>query len=115
MKKKNKKTICFDLDGTLCTQCNGVYNKAKPIRNAIQKVNKLYDNGNRIIIYTARYMGRTNGNIKAVYKMGYKKTLKQLKKWNVSFHYLIMGKPSCDLFVDDKAFGYSKKWISKKF
>ena len=34
----------------------------------------------------------------------------QLKKWKVKFHKLIMGKPSYDLFIDDKAYGFKKNW-----
>ena len=54
-------------------------------------------------------MGRNNDNIKLAYKEGYKMTFKQLKKWNLKFHKLLMGKPSFDLFVDDRALGYKKK------
>ena len=44
------KTYCFDLDGTLCTLTDGKYEKAQPIIDRIQKVNKLYDEKNTIII-----------------------------------------------------------------
>jgi hypothetical protein len=29
-------------------------------------------------------------------------TYNQLKKWNVKYHSLIMGKPSGDIYIDDK-------------
>lgn len=53
-----EKIYCFDLDGTLCTNEKGKYKKVKPLKDRIEKVNKLYDEGNKIIILTAR--GNTN-------------------------------------------------------
>ena len=46
-------------------------------------------------------------------KRGYKFTLNQLVKWNVKFNKLIMGKPSYDIFIDDKAFGFKKTGVLK--
>ena len=37
-------------------------------------------------------------------------TIKQLKKWKVKYHKLIFGKPSLDLFVDDKALFFKDNW-----
>lgn len=37
-------------------------------------------------------------------------TIKFLKKNDIHYHELIMGKPSYDLFVDDKALFYKKNW-----
>ena len=58
-------------------------------------------------------MGRTNGNVEKVNKIGYKFTFSQLKKWGVNFHTLILGKPSYDLLVDDKAYNYDDSWKKK--
>ena len=113
--KKNKKVICVDLDGTLCSISKGDYFKAKPKIKAIKKVNNLYMKGNKIIIFTARFMGRNNDSISKAKKAGHSLTLKQLKKWKLKFHKLIMGKPSYDILIDDKAFGYSKRWYYKNF
>lgn len=115
MKKINKKIICFDLDGTLCSFTKGKYSKAKPNIKAISKVNKLYAEGHRIIIFTSRFMGRNNENISKAKKQGFKLTLNQLRKWDIKFHKLIMGKPSYDILIDDKAFRYKKFWIKKIF
>ena len=51
MKLKNKikiKTLCFDLDNTICVTKNNLYKKSKPIKQAIEIVNKLYNEGNII-------------------------------------------------------------------
>ena len=108
--KKLKKIICFDLDNVLCKTKNKDYKNAKPIKNNIIKVNELFKKGHVIKIFTARYMGRNNENILAAKKQGYKMTYSQLKKWGVSFHKLLFGKPSFDLFIDDKSIYFKKKW-----
>ena len=113
MLKKKIKTYAFDIDGVICNTIDGNYPKSKPNKNAIKKINKLYDNGNRVIIYTARYMGRTNNNTEKANHLGYQKTFQQLKSWGLNFHDLFMGKPSFDILIDDKAFNYDESWIEK--
>ena len=57
------KRFCFDIDGTICTNTWGKYEEAEPYFDRIESVNNLYDNGYHIIYFTARGMGRFNGNI----------------------------------------------------
>lgn len=109
----NKKIICFDLDNTLCKTKGNFYKNSKPIKNKIILVNKLYDKGYIIKIFTARFMGRSNESITLAKKKGYKFTKKQLDKWSLKYHYLIFGKPSYDLFIDDKNLGFQKNWDKK--
>jgi hypothetical protein len=73
-------------------------------------INALYEEGNTIIIYTSRFMGRNKNDIIKTHKEGYEFTLKQLASWGVKFHELIMGKPRYDLLVDDRAIFYKKNW-----
>ena len=81
------KTICFDIDNVICkTNSKKNYLKSKPIKKNIKVINKLYDKGFKIILFTARYMGRCNGNIAEVKKRIKPLTLKQLKKWKVKYH-----------------------------
>ena len=47
---------CFDIDGTLCTT-NCHYKDAKPFTNVIDKVNKLYEDGHEITLFTSRGSG----------------------------------------------------------
>ena len=56
-------------------------------------------------------MGRNNENVTKAKKQGYQFTIKQLKKWGVKYNEIIFGKPSYDIFVDDKAYGFKKNWI----
>tara|TARA_B100000242_G_C43037158_1_gene483571 strand:- start:1333 stop:1677 length:345 start_codon:yes stop_codon:yes gene_type:complete len=107
-----KKVLCFDLDNVICKTKKNNYKTSRPIKKNIKKINTLYDNGFVIKIFTARYMGRNNDNRLKAYRMGYKLTKFQLRKWKVKFHKLIFGKPSYDLFVDDKAIFFKKNWIN---
>ena len=85
---------CFDVDGVICTNTDGAYEKAEPFPEIIDKINGLYEAGHKIIFYTAR--GYTTGiNWNGL-------TKKQLEDWGVRYHELIMGKPYADFYIDDK-------------
>ena len=73
---------------------NRNYFNAQPIKENIDKINKLYDEGNTIVYWTARG-SRTKIN-------WYDLTKKQLDEWGVKYHELFVDKPYYDLFIDDK-------------
>ena len=105
------KTICFDNDNVICkTNATKDYSKSIPIKKNIKVINQAYRKGFNIILYTARYMGRCNGNLARVKKQIKPLTLKQLKKWGVKYHKIHFGKPSFDLFIDDKSIFFRKDW-----
>jgi len=90
----------FDIDGTICTNTDGEYERAKPFGDVIDKINHLYEAGNTIKMMTAR--GATTGIDWASF------TTTQLELWGVKYHELIMNqKPYGDVFVDDKAINVS--------
>lgn len=93
-------TYCFDLDGTLCkTQHSSdghCYLDAEPITERINAVNKLYDQGNIIIIETCRGCGSGVN--------WFQDTVRQLTSWGLKFHTVRTGvKFAADYYVDDKA------------
>lgn len=95
MEGRQPKVIYVDIDGTICT-ISKPYSEALPISEHILKINKLYDEGNTIIYYTAR-----GGITKVDYT---ELTKQQLKDWGCKFHELRMNhKPSYDLFICDKS------------
>jgi|TARA_E500000305_G_C3831666_1_gene147626 hypothetical protein len=95
-------TYVFDIDGTLCTVTPSEYECADPIQHRIEQVNRLYDEGHTIVCYTARGMGRYNNNALLATQEFYELTASQLKTWGVKYHHLVLGKPSGDIYVDDK-------------
>jgi capsule biosynthesis phosphatase len=92
----------FDIDNTICETVNSDYKNSIPIKERIDSINELYENGHTIIFNTARGMGRTRDNILLVYEMFFEMTKNQLDSWGVKYDKLFMGKPSGDIYVDDK-------------
>ena len=95
MEGRQPKIIYVDIDGTICTLVKD-YNLAEPIQEHIEKINKLFDEGNQIVYYTARGQ-KTKKDWGEL-------TLKQLKEWGCKFHELKMNhKPHYDLLICDKS------------
>ena len=91
---KQIKTFVIDIDGTICTNTEGEYEKAKPYKERIKTINKLYDEGHKIIMLTARgYTTKINWEFF---------TRDQLKNWGLKFHELILNKPFGHFYIDDK-------------
>jgi len=101
---------CFDLDNTLCLTEGKDYPNCKPFEDRIKIVNKLYDEGHEITIYTARGMGKFKGNTELVYKEYYDLTKNQILNWGIKHHVLLLGKLSYDHFICDKAYN-SEDWF----
>jgi|TARA_R110002020_G_C15822171_1_gene733265 hypothetical protein len=95
-------TYVFDIDGTICYTNGGDYEESVPRRDRIEKINKLYEEGNRIIFHTARGMGRSNNCISFAIESYREFTENQLEEWGVKYHALFLGKPSGDIYIDDK-------------
>ena len=93
---------CFDIDGTVCNNTWGKYEEAVPIGDRISVVNRLYDEGNHIIYFTARGMGTCKGDPLKAHEMWYNFTLRQLESWGCKFNELRLGKPEADYYIDDK-------------
>jgi len=89
------KVFCFDIDGVIASITpNAEYSIAMPIKENIKIINKLFDNKNKIILFTAR--GSKTG-------IDWQETTEnQMKEWGVKYNELKFGKPSADYYVDDK-------------
>ena len=95
--------LYIDIDGTICKTDGEKYEKAHPIRNRIDRVNRLYRDGNEIVFWTARGSGSGNDWRKV--------TEKQLQDWGVLYHELHFGKPVFDKLIDDRAVGC--EWLDE--
>ena len=111
--KFKTKCYCFDLDNVICTTNKNYYQKSKPKKNVIKKINSLYEIGHKIIIFTARGMTTYKENKNLINKNLRPLTKNQLKCWGLKYHKLIMCKPSYDVYIDDKNFSYQKDWYKK--
>jgi CMP-N-acetylneuraminic acid synthetase len=91
----SKLTVCIDIGGVIAEKNReNNYAIAKPIRSSIQTVNRLYDDGHRIILFTARGSA-TNTDWMSL-------TQKQLSDWGVRYTELRFGKPAADIYIDDR-------------
>jgi hypothetical protein len=85
----------FDIDNTLVTTNNSDYEHSVPIQYRIDRVNRLFDDGHTIYLFTAR--GMASG------RDLYDFTANQMQQFGIKYHQLIMGKPNVDVIIDDKA------------
>lgn len=95
---------CFDLDNTLLYTEGTDYKNSKPIQKAIDKVNKLYNEGHTIKIFTAR------GSRSGIDWRDFTKI--QLIYYGIKYHEVILGKPHADIFIDDKGINV-RDWINE--
>lgn len=92
---KGGKIFVFDIDGVIAQSRKDLsYGEAEPVQKMIAIINRLYDMGNRIVLFTAR------GYVTGI--DWYETTKKQMDDWGVKYHELHMGKPNADYYVDDK-------------
>ena len=94
--------IYVDIDDTIAdydiNDSKTDFHKARPISINIDKINKLYDEGNRIVYYTAR--ASVNKEKREEFTT---LTKKQLTLWGAKHHELSVGdKPAYDLLICDK-------------
>ena len=83
-------TYAVDIDGTLCEENNEwwKYRFAVPIFENIEAINKLYQNGEKIVLYTARF------------EEDREVTTQWLKTHGVKYHRIIFDKFRADVYVD---------------
>ena len=103
----NQKVALVDIDETICFYPGKrQYNLAEPNQENIATINKLYDEGWKIIYWTARGGSERSKKAGNCY---YGFTYQQLQRWGCKFHELSTGskgdyiKPPSDLIIDDKA------------
>ena len=61
------KTVVFDIDETILTTKYRDYVNSEPIKPVVEKMEILKQHGWKIVLHTARGMGRSEGNIEDVY------------------------------------------------
>jgi len=93
--------VYVDIDETICDTPNNPrdYEMSVPRKDIIKKVNKLYDDGNTVVYWTAR------GGVSKIDWSDL--TISQLKSWGAKYTELRLDKPPYDVFYDDKAMDIS--------
>ena len=76
-------------------------------------INSLYKSGHTIILHTARKMETFKGNVRLARKSIEAKTKTQLEYFGIMYHEIYFGKPSADIYIDDK--GVNVLNIKRKF
>ena len=101
------KTYIIDIDGTICHHEDETasFEHGQPIKERIEFFNKLYDDGNTIIYWTARgaWSGKDHSEL----------TKKQLDEWGVKRTELRMNKPAYDYWIDDRAFNADSYFVDR--
>lgn len=93
---------CIDIDDTICHSIEDDYAQSVPCAEAVSKINKLYDDGHTIKLFTGR--GSWDNSDWGAF------TENQLQSWGVKYHELLFHKPYADVFIDDKAIN-SRDWL----
>jgi len=101
MSNKHWKRIVLDLDDTLCYPVNRDFENAAPNTKLISKVNKLFDEGWGIDIFTARGSISCASREEAKEKY-YDQIVSWLNRHGVKYHKLSFEKPLAAYYVDDK-------------
>ncbi len=98
--------ITFDVDGVLADNRDESipYAERLPYPGVAERLKAMVDAGLVVIIQTARYMRKCDGDQDAAHAAGYRELETWLAKWSIPYHELYFGKASSDLFVDDRGF-----------
>ena len=99
--------LAFDIDNTIVLfDDNRDYVNFKPDTEIVDMINKLYDDGHTIILYTARGMtscGPNKISIEIVPPL-----IENLSKIGLKYHELVTHKISYDFLIDDKTLSPDK-------
>lgn len=101
------KVLVFDVDDTISIHKNRDYVNAEPIQPVIDKLNRLYDEGYYIKLFTGRGQLSCNGDLDLIIERNKDVLETWLKKHGVKYHELIFGKPLGDWYIDDKGLSVS--------
>lgn len=93
------RTVCVDLDFTLCTH-TGDYETAVPISGAREALLKLRAEGWVVVVQTARHFNH------------WKTTVDWLATNGFVYDQIVFGKPPARVYVDDRAIPFEGDWSS---
>ena len=97
MTELESRTLCIDLDYTLCV-ARGDYAQAKPIPGTQEALSQLRQAGWVIVLYTARHFNH------------WQVTEDWLARHGLVYDQLVFGKPPARFYIDDRAIPFKGDW-----
>lgn len=101
--QETSKAIVFDIDGTISFCLDRDFANAKPNIPLIQKLNKFYDEGWRIILCTSRGNLSCDGDLEKRKEKYEALIVDWMDRHGVKYHELSFHKEYAEYYVDDKA------------
>jgi capsule biosynthesis phosphatase len=102
MKERAARTMVVDVDDTILVTQNRDYANSVPKEDVVSKLREARDKGWYIILFTARGMGRSNGNIESVREEVAQEIESFCSRFCVPYNEIMLGKPWAAMYVDDK-------------
>ncbi len=96
-----KSELFVDFDGTIVS-LEKDFMHGSPNEELIAILRDYYDNGKRIVIYTARGMKSNNGDIAIIEEKVKPRIAEWLRLHSVPYHELRIGKPFFEILIDDQ-------------
>jgi capsule biosynthesis phosphatase len=100
------KRLVIDLDNTICETFDGNYEESRPCEAIIERIKEYKNLGFDVVIHTSRNVRTYEGNIGKITAFTLPIIIEWLKKHDVPFDEVYVGKPWCGdegFYVDDRA------------
>jgi hypothetical protein len=98
MTRDESRTLCVDLDQTLCASEPPAYESALPIDGAREALQRLRAAGWLVVIHTARHFNH------------WRTTVDWLARHGFGYDQIVFGKPPARFYIDDRAVAYQGNW-----
>lgn len=100
MTADESRTVCVDLDFTLCACETGSYADAVPVPGAADALAEIRRAGWFVVIYTARHFNH------------WRITTEWLVANGFEYDQLVFGKPPARFYIDDRAIPFEGNWTA---